>query len=503
MAKTNWQIEILNPSLGGYAPRFWAESYPNYGNKNQAGAMLNMDLTNAGFLTQGPGLAAISDGQTSTGGHVSTLIRGLQDSVDSGATAFAIGGNLLYYIDYNSGTIKNTNDANFPHVIDKGAVTGETGEDVCSYLGFVFYSYNHSGSAGDVGKCTPFSTFDDDYMSTVPSGAGALTSAPHQMKVGGNNVMYIANGRYVASFDGTTFIAQALDLPTGYVISSIAWMSDRLWIAANNPTDVGLPDRARASIFIWDGTTDSWESEIKLSGNIGALRVRNGVMYFFYKDSNSNGGFKLAYVDGLSVKDLASYNSGAVSQTSLPAYYQVSDYKDFLLFISTGLVYAYGSGDQDLPARFFQFCDAGFATVGGMGSPFGVPLIASYDGASDYKVVKLSGYETTANWKSLNFDVTNDGQESRINRIRLNFETLASSAQVNISLVSNQGVTLFSDRISYAAATATNPRHSLTSAYLPLNGIQAENFRVELSFTSGSTTNPVKIRNIKIYGTSE
>jgi hypothetical protein len=48
-------------------------------------------------------------------------------------------------------------------------------------------------------------------MSTVPTGAAALQSAPHQMIVGGDDVMYIANGKYIAYLDGTTFEDQGLD----------------------------------------------------------------------------------------------------------------------------------------------------------------------------------------------------------------------------------------------------------------------------------------------------
>ena len=70
MAK--WQIEITAP-FGGFAPAFWETTYPSYGNKNMAGDMQNVDLTNPSFITQGPGLATLTNGDQAAA--VDTLIR--------------------------------------------------------------------------------------------------------------------------------------------------------------------------------------------------------------------------------------------------------------------------------------------------------------------------------------------------------------------------------------------------------------------------------------------
>jgi len=60
MAK--FTITIENLSHGGLAPKYYAETYPNYGNKNSAGKMLNCDLTEAGYIKQGAGLANLTNG---------------------------------------------------------------------------------------------------------------------------------------------------------------------------------------------------------------------------------------------------------------------------------------------------------------------------------------------------------------------------------------------------------------------------------------------------------
>ena len=570
-----YSILINDISQGGFAPRWYGETYPNFGNKNQAGAMTNIDMTNAGYIQQGPGLANLTNG--SQAAAATTLIKGALDFAASTDLTYGVGGAKLYSL---SSTVL-TSDLTWPHTIAKNVVTGEDGEDVGLYKGRLYYTYNHTNSvgssttqfditnpsgttfrytydttgtdpaitavtfpagsqvtvnianasagnngtftitasaanyfevdnpagvaevnktigagslvvlAGDIGKYDLVSTFDDDWGSTVPSGMGSLVGGvPHQIIVGGNDTMYISNGRYVTSYDGTTLIPQALDLPTGAIIQSITWISDRLWIAANRTNLTGNNKNA-ASIFIWDGTTDSWEAEIKLMGTTGGLHVKNGILYCFYQDVTSTGGYKLAYVSGSNIADLANFTGG------LPAFYQITDYKDFLLFNSNGDLWAFGSGDKDLPVRLFQIADGGYATVGCVICPFGTPIVASWDAGSNYRLAKFSGYDTNSSWKSTIFDITGDTKNIGVDSVRINFEQLTSGARVDWSLVNNQGRTIYSDIISFAKLGAD------TSAYYPLNGLVAENFRVQFSYANGSTSATVPIRNVKIYGSTK
>ena len=476
-----WQRNIENISLGGFAPAWYKETYPSFGNKNHFASMVNLDLTNPGFIQQGPGLANLTNGTQAAA--VTTLIKGALDFAVTSDLTYGIGGAKLY--SFSSTAV--TSGATFPHTIDKAAVTGELGEDVAYYQGNLYYSYNHSGSAGDIGKYDLATTFDDDWGSTVPTGFAALTSNPHQIIVGGNDVMYFANGRYVGSYDGTTFQPLALDLPAGTVIQSIAWMNDRLWIAANKNSLTGS-NKNSASVYIWDGTTNSWETEIKLMGSVGGFHVKNGTLFVFYQDITSTGGYKLGYVNGGGITDVANYTGG------LPAFYQITDYKDFIIWNSNGLIFAFGSGDKDLPIRLFQLADGGYATVGCVVCPFGTPIIASFETTS-FKLAQFSGFDVVSSGKSLNFDITGDGRVSQIECVRFNFETLASGARLDWKLLDNGGRTIYSDIISFTKLGA------VTTTYYPLKH-NAENFRVEIDYASGSTTNSVKIKGIKSYGGS-
>ncbi len=579
-----YSILINDIALGGFAPQWYAQgTYPNLGNKNQAGAMTNVDMTGGGYIQQGQGLANLTNGTQASA--VTTLIKGALDFAASSDLTYGIGGERLY--SFSSTAV--TSNATFPHTINKAVATGESGEDVGLYQNRLYYTYNHTSSvgssttqfditnpsgttfryvwdttgtdpvisavtfpvgsqvtinianasagnngtftitavasgyfevdnpagvvesdktmgagslvvlAGDIGKYDLVTTFDDDWGSTIPSGFGGLVGGvPHQIVIGGNDSMYISNGRYVTSYDGTTLIPQALDLPVGTVIQSIQWMSDRLWIAANR-TNITGSNKNAASIFIWDGTTNSWESEIKLMGSVGGLHVKNGVMYVFYQDITSTGGFKLSYVQGASVTDIANFTG------ALPAFYQITDYKDFILWNSNGDLWAFGSGDKELPVRLFQMADGGYATVGCVICPFGIPIVASWDAGSNYKLAKFSGYDVNSTWKSTIFDITGDTKNTGIDSIRFNFEQLASGARVDWRLVNNQGVVVYPTTASgnTTEVISYTKMGSKTSAYYPLNGLIAENFRVELDYANGSTSATVPIKNVKIYGSSK
>lgn len=479
MAK--WNLNLTNLSLGGFAPAWYKETYPSYGNKNQAGAMQNMDLTNAGYITQGPGLVNLTNG--TQGAAVTTLIKGIWDRAQTTDTTYGTGGNKLYQL--SSTAVANAGI--WPHTIDKAAVTAELGEDVVLFQGNLYYSYNHSGSAGDIGKYDLNVTFTDDWGSTVPTGKAALSNNPHPMCLGGNDTFAFGNGRYLGTYDGTTFAPTALDFPTGAVVVDVQWNTDRWWISVNLPNTTGSNKNA-GSIYVWDGTATSWEAEIKLMGTAGASHVKNGIFLQFYQDISHTGGYKLGYVQGNGIIDLANYTG------ALPAFYQITDYKDFIIWDSSGLIFAFGGGDKDLPVRLFQLADSGYATAGAVVCPFGTPMVASFDGGTNYKLAKFSGYDTACNWKSVMYDITTDTRDPRIAVVRFNFELLASGARTDWKLLDNQGRTIYSDTISFSKLGA------VTSAVYTLNGKIAEDFRVELDYTSGSATNPVSVKNVKVYG---
>lgn len=478
----NWQIEIPN-GLGGFAPSHWESSYPSYGNANMAGAMENVEVFNPNYIRQGPGLSALANGTQA--GVVNALIKRIMDyAVISGYT-FAIGGTRIHRISIND-TVHN--GATWPHTISHTGYSSISGEDIAYYRGYLYYPFIHSTN-GDIGKCnTGGTSFDDDWGTHEPAGKGSLSATDaHPTCAAGNDILYIGNGSYVSSYDGTidTLTLQVLDLPSNTKIVDLAWAQNRLWIATNTPNLTGS-NKNYGSIYVWDGNETSWEDEIRINGKIGSLKIKGGIVFVFYKEIGFDGGYKLGYVSGSSIVDVAHYKGDT------PLYYQVSEYKNHIIWNAYGLIWAWGSIDKDLPVGVSQLASGGYSTGGGLAVPFGVPLTAS-NATTNYKIAKFSGYETDAFWKSLMFDVTGDGRKSVIDKVRFNFEQLAKNARVDWILRDNQGTFLKGGTISHTASGTIT-----TQEFTPK--IDCENFRVELSWADGSVTNPVSIKAIKLYG---
>jgi hypothetical protein len=446
-----WRLKIENLSLGGYAPAYWQSDYPSYGNKNHAGRMKSVDLTNPTAITQGPGLSVIDT--------ASVTMKGIHPTVIKADTTYGFGGTKLYSITESAVTnIRTIADAD--------------GESVALYDGDLFYIYDT-----DIGKFNLSSTYDDDWGTDV-AGFSALTSGePHPSVVAGTSgVMYIANGQYVAEWNGTTATDDAFDTTdSDSQIVDIRWNQNRLWIAANKPSVSG---RKEGSVYLWDGNASSWLSQVKVLGEIGTLYVKNGITYIFYQKSSVS---TLGYVDGSQIVDLASWDG------DLPEFYQVTDYEDFIIWASGTLVFAFGAGDVNLKGRIFQLSECG---AGGLANPFGDPITSFSDG-----VKQFSGYETDSNWKSILYDITGAGKEAHIDTIRFNIEPMASGARCDWSLVNNSGDTIASDTISYASqGTRTHIKKNI--------GAKAENFRLEFDWQNGNTVNNVAIKNIDIQGHS-
>ena len=232
MAKDNslWR-ETIRPSKGnGFAPAFWSDTYPEDGNKNDAGDMTNCDINNPKYITQGPGLATLTAGTEAAA--IKTLLKFILNQPTSTGVTWGIGGNKLYKI----GASAVVNDGTFPKTIDKGTVTAEDGESVCSDGTYLYTFYNHSGGAGDIGRLTlSDNSWDADFGSTVPTGAAALEDAPHPSVLGNDGIVYFGNGPYVGYYDPLTDVISVdeLDLPPGSQVVDLVYENSRIYLAVN------------------------------------------------------------------------------------------------------------------------------------------------------------------------------------------------------------------------------------------------------------------------------
>ena len=287
--------------------------------------------------------------------------------------SYAIGRHKLYKISSTS----VSNAGIWPHSITKSGEVGIDGEDVCHYQGKLLYSYNYESGNGDIGMYDLDSTFDDDYWTAELSGT-ELEDAPHQMINGGDDIVYIANGRYIASLDATTDNDQALDFWQDSVVSSITWDANRVLSAVNRPNVSGA-NYNQSAVYRWDTISDSWEGDpAETGGRIGALYTKNGTTYIWY-ESLVSGEVKLFFgiVSGYNIIPLRSFSG------SLPLYYQVGEIGDYLIWLSDTDVYCYGPISGEIPVDLFILSSAKYSSlIGGIAAPFGKIIVSSYNPTS-------------------------------------------------------------------------------------------------------------------------
>lgn len=322
--------------------------------------------------------------------------------------------------------------------------TGFWGEDIIVYrvngTEYVFYSWNDN-TDGDVGQTNLTGTYDDDFMSTSPAGAAALTTnVPHRMVEGPDKIMYITNGRYLNAFDGFigtngTLRTQVYDAGAGWIINDIRVDKNFLVIymvraSSNvNPTFAGT-----SKIAYWQ------------PGEIG-----QGIVYEF-DDFFIQSGFH-AFGGALV------FSSGKNQTTKLS-----TPLGKILTEVPTGL---YGTPPQPNSIELYQGNllwipgDSLSAFVCQYGGGFHVPYIVNdgtnnattigfiknlqtnklYAGglfASTYKIVYLNnsgGYATSS--QDLRSKLYRLPSRSSINKVTVFFSQMASGSTCRVSLFSN------------------------------------------------------------------
>lgn len=478
MPNGKWSIEINRHR--GLAPKWYENTYPSFGNKDHAGDMKNMSLIDPTVLSPGPGMANLTAGDEN--GAVTELIRSVLKTAVTSNVSYAIGGTLLH----NISATAVTNAGIWPKTIaGTGAVTGE---DVLYYKGKLLYTFNDAGAAGEMGTYDLGSTFDDTYWTSTLSGT-ALLNAPHQMMHGGDDVAYITNGRYIATLDNITENDKALDFWENSEVASITWNYNRIIAGVNRPNISGA-NANQSAIYRWNGFGSTWEGDpIEVNGKIGALFTKNGITYVWWETFMEDGSTILVFgmVSGLRVIPLRTFNG------SLPAYYQIGEIGNFIVWMSESKMYAWGPVESEIQVDLMQLMSAKQTTnIGGIGAPFGEMMIASNAG-TNYSLAKESGFETSAYYYTLLFPTSGRNAKSIIDTIVVNMDKIATNAKVDLTVKDNKGTALWTDNISFTDDGAITKKVFHPRA-------RGENMRLEYDHSNGNATNAVKIRQTIIDG---
>ena len=473
MAKDNTFSITLKNFSAGYAPLAFSDSLTESGGQGHASVMQNVSVLD-GKLTQGPGLSSLTNGTQA--GNVTELINFILDRATSDNVGWAIGATKLFKLSSTAVTSGTT-------------ISGCTdGESLVSLKGSLYGFYNKA-SGGDIFKMPlATETIDNDFGSTVPSGASALQNAIHP-SAGKEDILVFGNGQYVGVYtvENNTLEVDKLDFGSGTVVSDVVYNNGYWWLAVNS--GVTGTNRTDSQIYLYDGaaitSTLSDETFVGVQ-RIGFLYVIEGVVYIAYQDLTASG-FIIGYILGKAVKPLARY-SGA-----LPTFNKKTLYRNTILLLSNNLAYSAGAFVPELPFSLSQIASSTYSTSGAIAAPFGEVLISSTDGGSNFNLAKFSNFDTSCTWKSIVFPLVSGLNKGYIDSVTILTKSLGASASCSLTLECNQN-TLTSTAQTITGTAKT--RHHFNS--LGLTGI--EDFRVALNWSGGSTTNDCLIRQIIING---
>jgi len=469
MKDNNWTI-TLEKFYSGIAPLAFTDSLTEIGGAGHASYMKNCNVID-GRITQGLGATSLTNGTQA--GVVDQLINFIMDEAVSADVSFEIGTSKLFKI--SSTTVANS--GGFPHT-----VTDMTdGQSIAKLGPYLYYFYNKA-SGGDIGRYDLSSTFTDGWGSATDS---ALQKNLHPVDTK-EDIMTFGNGRYVGTYIGNTdtLTVQKLDFGSGSEVADVLFGNNQWYLAVNS----GTTGRRKGQIYLWDAgaleTVLADETGVGVQ-EIGFLTIINGVVWVAYKDE-SESGFAIGYISGRQIVPMARYTG------TLPTFKQKTLYRGMIMFLSSGLVWTAGAIVPELPFQLSQLADGGYTTVGGIGSPFGTPMVASTQSTS-YKISKLTGFTTDSEWQSIVFPLVGGQNKGFIDEITVLTKTLGENARCDISVLADQATS--TGTANQITGTGVR-RHRFTSLGLG----QIEDFKIKLDWANGNSTNDCLIRKIIIKG---
>ncbi|MCK4500258.1 hypothetical protein KAU11_07160 [Candidatus Babeliales bacterium] len=475
---------VLDKFYQGFSPAAHLNVLTELGNGGHASVMQNVDVLTPDYITQGPGLLTLNNPEV-----VDQLINFILDQPTAASKTYGIGTTKLFRITPTA-VSKVVGPPAWPQTVTNMA----DGQSLILLKGNLYGFYNKT-LGGDIFKM-PISTevVDPDWGSDSgaagPTGYAALQKALHP-SAKKEDLMTFGNGRYFGVYTEATDTLEPtkLDFGNDHEVADVLFHANQWWIAVNG--GVSGANRNRGQIYLYDGGAISSilsdETAVGLQ-KIGFLYVVNGIVFVAYQDLSFSGGYKIGYVVGRQILPIAHFTG------ALPTFAQKTLYKNTILFVSGSLIWSVGAIIGELPYQISQHADGGHATVGAIAAPFGVPMVASTDGASAHKLAKFSGYDVACNWKSLVIPLVHGRMLGYIDEIIVLTGTLGANARCDLVIESDQ------------ASVSTTTAKQITGTgkrrhYFDKFGIaEIEDLRIFLDWTEGDVTNDCPIRKIVIRG---
>lgn len=213
-----------------------------------------------GFLTVRPGFTRM---QLSSNTDIGQPLQGILYTQEDG--------NI--YVGADNGTIYYQSAADTIASAHASAQTGAI-RGLVEYKGYMYYPQNTTIGRSDLAGSP---TYTDNWQT------GLTNVNFHPMFISADNKLYFGDDRYVASWDGTTYTAQALDIQDDWEIQCLADFGvNYLAIGANKKSSSSASSQG-CKVVLWSrANTTVWDDEISIpEKSIYALFEKNGYLWIW------------------------------------------------------------------------------------------------------------------------------------------------------------------------------------------------------------------------------
>jgi len=435
--------------LGGLHQQYLTSTGGLQRQENKIASMRSTDpYRNLGYLTPGFLAADVTD--------VAQVTSILRKGVVNGTTGYIISeGPDLHQFTVATGAI--TNAGTFPHTIAAhGGHATVIGDDCVIYdanvsstlTKQVFYSWNDN-TDGDVGIYNiGAGTFNDDYLSTVPAGAAALTlGVAHPLVVGKDDILYIGNGNVVDAFDGQTgadgtLSAAVLTLPEDYEITAFAKTDVYLVVFAYRQTAGGSFNLGEATAFFWDYLSNDPTLVIDLNDNFVSEAFEwRGTVGCFTQGRRTNP------TSNAHASKIQLYNPGTGQFETLTSFTGNAPIRggvavtgEIIQFNSAGNLFQWGTAFEGKPDVLVQTAEGDGTSEGMFLAPATAVQLISTGTTTSGGLQTLNGnfFATSFVEGSFAEPVFSTGKKGRLKEVKVRFRTAVSGGRAIRLLVQDR-----------------------------------------------------------------
>ena len=305
-----------------------------------------------------------------------------------------------------------------------------------------FNDYVYMGGSAKVSRYGPISgspTASDPFATFT-----SVQYEPYLPMVNFINYICMGNGRYLATYDGSTYTYNTLTLPPGYHIRCLAVITGK-FLAIGTFQGSTINSVGNAKIFLWDGSATTYNDIIEVNeGGINAMLFHQNNLYIWAGIHGNmyswNGNLtKLKRVPQVGVGKYVEVYPGAVTvQNGIP-YFAVSNGDSTTVFRG---VYSYGQVNKNYPNSLNFDYPISTGTYQGtaviVGAVKGISPSQFYIGWQDTSgtvgvdQISTSLYNTSSRYESMVFDDKQPYKQKYAKIVKASFRPLATGESVAV-----------------------------------------------------------------------